>query len=238
MTNLPDNLIPADDASRVRSLHNFQILNTTPEPIFDEFVALAAQLFNLPVSLISLVDEGQVFFKANTGLPGLERVERTESLCSAAILQNQVLTYSDLSEEGCGLVNPYVAQSAGMRFYAGASLRMPDGENIGSICVIGRDPRTIAPEEEELLSYLAELVSLTIQLRADYLHQGRTADWQAAQQQLESLLHDHAAFVRYLTTRTGTVSASPQDLPSIQSRLQEVRSTLTHFLAEANSSGR
>jgi GAF domain-containing protein len=235
MSTLPDSLIPANDAQRLRTLHHYQILNTTPERIFDEYVALAAQLFNLPISLISLVDEQEVFFKANTGLPGLERVGRPDSLCSAAILQNQVLAYSDLSAEGCGLVNPYVARSAGLRFYAGVALQMPDGENIGSLCVIGREERAIAPEEEKLLLYLAELVSLTIELRAAYLRQGRTQDWLSAQQQVEALLHDHAAFARYLTTRLGTVSASAEELSAVWRRLQELRAVLTTHLAGAES---
>ncbi|RYU78243.1 GAF domain-containing protein [Hymenobacter persicinus] len=232
MNTLPTSLIPDNDPQRLRSLHQYQILNTTPEPIFDEYVALAAQLFNLPISLISLVDEQQVFFKSNVGLPDLERLDRADSLCSAAILQNQVLTYTDLSREGCDLVNPFVAQAAGLRFYAGAALHMPDGENIGSLCVIGREARTIAPEEETLLAELAGLVSMTMALRWGYLHQGQVEAWQAKQHELTDLLHDSAAFARYLTMRTGTISASARDLHSVRQRLQELRDVLTAALAE------
>lgn len=232
MLPLPDSLFPANDAHRLRSLHHYQILNTTPERIFDEYVALAAQLFNLPISLISLVDEQQVFFKANVGLPGLERVDRPDSLCSAAILQNQVLTYSDLAQQGCDLVNPFVAQSAGLRFYAGAALHMPDGSNIGSLCVIGREPRALAPDEKNLLMALAGLVSRTIELRVNYFRHDRAADWQVAQRELEELLHDDTALARYLTNRTGTISDSVQDLEMISRRLDIIRAVITGKLAE------
>ncbi len=232
MSIQPDSLIPDDDQQRLRSLHHYQILNTTPEKIFDEYVALSAQLFNLPVSLMSLVDEQEVFFKANTGLPGLEPVGRADSLCSAAVLQSQVLVFEDLSEQSCRFINPYVAQSAGMRFYAGAALRMPDGANIGTLCVMGREARAITDAEEGLLSVLAELVSSTIGLRYNYLLHNRPNDWQAAQTELQELLHDASNLARYLTSRTGTVSTSGQDLQPIRQRLAALHSVLDRRAAE------
>ncbi|RSK44524.1 GAF domain-containing protein [Hymenobacter perfusus] len=230
MDHLPDSLIPADDISRLRSLHHYQVLNTTPEPVFDEYVALAAQLFQLPISLLSLVDEQEVFFKANIGLPGLERVARPDSLCSAAILQGEVLSYADLATEGCNLVNPYVAQAAGLRFYAGAALHMPDGSNIGSLCVMGREPRSIEPDERVLLTTLARLLSLTIELRRHYLGAGRQPEWLAAQQELQALLTDEAAMARYLTSQPDTPSAN--EAAPVRQRLLTLRRVLEERLAE------
>ncbi|RSK34552.1 GAF domain-containing protein [Hymenobacter metallilatus] len=237
MNHLPASLIPPDDAARLRSLHQYRILNTTPEPIFDEYVALAAQLFNLPISLISLVDEQEVYFKANTGLPGVERVARPDSLCSAAILQDEVLAYTNLSEESCSLISPYVAKSAGLQFYAGATLRMPDGSNIGSLCVIGREARAITPEERELLTALAGLAGLTIELRRQYLAHNRSADWQVVQQELQQLLTDEAALVRYLTSRLGTISANVGEYAPMQRRLQALRQILQQHLTEFDAPG-
>ena len=232
MHDLPASLIPADDAARLHSLHQYNILNTTPEPIFDAYVALAAQLFNVPVSLISLVDEQEVFFKAGTGLPGLARVARPDSLCSAAILQQEVLAYENLAEEGCGLINPYVAQAAGLQFYAGAALRMPDGNHIGSFCVMARAPRSMSAGERELLMMLASLTSLTIELRQHYLAQGRPAGWETVQRELQELLHDEAALARYLTSRLGTVSGNTGEQAPTHHRLLGLRRVLEHHLAE------
>lgn len=233
MDILPDNLVPAHDAQRLRTLHQYQIVNTTSELIFDEYVALAAQLFNLPISLISLVDEEQVFFKANTGLPGLERVDRSDSLCSAAVLQDKVLTFEDLSASSCRLVNPYAAMSAGLRFYAGVALHMPNGDNIGSLCVIGKEARAITAGEEALLTALAGLVSGTIQLRRLLLDHGRLQQWQQTQTKLQEMLHDNSAVARYLTSRTGTVSANDTDLQGVRQRLEVLQATLEQQLAAA-----
>ena len=65
----------------------YQIAGTTPEPIFDDYVAWAAQLFSTPIALISLVDEDYVHFKAVTGAEDVPGLPRTESMCSAAILR-------------------------------------------------------------------------------------------------------------------------------------------------------
>lgn len=236
MATQPNHLIPADDQQRLRSLHHYQVLNTTPEQIFDEYVALAAQLFNLPISLISLVDEEEVFFKASTGMPGLERVARADSLCSAAVLQSHVLVFEDLSERSCRFINPYLAQAAGLRFYAGAALRMPDGAGIGTLCVIGREARAIVPAEEALLMALAELASSTIVLRLHYLRQNRVHDWQAVQAELQELLHDASALARYLTSRTGTVSINEQDMRAMQQRLNVLHSVLDRRMTEFDTS--
>ena len=69
LTSFPDSLIPAQDAARLRTLHQFAIVNTTPELVFDNYTAWAAQLFNVPIALISLVDEDHVWFKSRTGGP-------------------------------------------------------------------------------------------------------------------------------------------------------------------------
>lgn len=235
MNHLPNSLIPANDVARLRSLHHYQVLNTTAEDIFEAYVALAAQLFNLPISLISLVDEQKVFFKANTGLPGLEQVDRTDSLCSAAILQKDVLVYNNLAVEGCELVNPYLARAAGLQFYAGAALVMPDGNHIGSLCVIGREARSIDAGERTLLMTLAELTSATIELRYHYLHKGRAAEWEQIQQELQDLLHNEAAMARYLTARLGTIADNPTEQAAVQRRLQAVRTVLNDRLAEVNT---
>ena len=114
----PKSLIPADDAARLRTLHLYQIVNTTPEQIFDDFVAWVAQLFNVPIGLISLVDEEQTYHKALVGAGDVPSLPRLESMCSAAILQDEKVVISDYKPESCELIKPDVAQAFGLQFYA------------------------------------------------------------------------------------------------------------------------
>ena len=204
--SFPANLIPADEVVRLRTLHAYQIAGTTPEPIFDDYVAWAAQLFSTPIALISLVDEKQVHFKAMTGIEDTPALPRTESMCSAAILPDGPIVISDYKAESCSLIKPDVAQALGLNFYAGSALRMPDGARIGMMAIIGREHRTLSEPEEEVLIQLADLVSRTIELRFQYLHTNRPDDWDAVQQELAATLDDNAALTRYLTTRNDGLS--------------------------------
>ncbi|UOQ71749.1 GAF domain-containing protein [Hymenobacter cellulosilyticus] len=133
--------------------------------MFDDLAALTAKLFRTPIALVSLVEEDSVWFKANFGLPDAGRVGRTESLCSVAILHNQVTVFENLSTHPCTLVDPSVQQALHMEFYAGHPLQTPEGYNIGSLCVIDRQPRVFSPDEQELLQQLATTVMLLLELR-------------------------------------------------------------------------
>ncbi|WP_054412528.1 GAF domain-containing protein [Hymenobacter sp. DG25A] len=231
---LPHSLIPDTDVARLRTLHQYQIVNTTPEKIFDDFVALSAQLFNVPISLISLVDEDRVWYKANTGLPGLEGVARPDSLCSAAILQDEPLVYPDLEKERCRLVSPFVAQSAGLRFYAGSALRMPDDSNIGTLCVIGREAREFTETESVLLTRLAYLVSQTIALRGQFLAQGQLAEWDYAHDELEARLNENTTLARYLTSRAmGAANYDTDVLDMVYTRLESIQKVLDKYMVKS-----
>lgn len=214
----PESLIPANEAGRLRALHLYQIANTTPEPIFDDYVGWAAQLFDTPIALISLVDEDQVWFKAVTGAEGVEVLPRTESMCSAAILPDVPIITSDYSVESCQLIKPDVAQALGLNFYAGSALRMPDDSRIGMMAVIGRESRTLSEAEEQVLQQLAALVSRTIELRFQYLNAKCPTDWEAAQRELAASLDDNAALTRYLSTRNNGLNLDDPEIQDLMLR--------------------
>ena len=231
-TSFPDSLIPADDAARLRTLHQFQIVNTTPELIFDNYTAWAAQLFNVPISLISLVDEDYVWFKARTGAPaGIERLVRNESMCAAAILAGQDVVISDYKPESCNLIKPDVAQAIGLNFYAGVVLTAEDGARLGMLAVIGKEARVVSEAEIAVLTRLAGLVTQTIELRYRYLAADQAAEWEDAQRELTYALDENAALARYLVTRSQHIDlADPEVAQLISRRLDSVATVLARRL--------
>ncbi len=172
-------LIPLNDSERLLALAPYRVLGTAPDAVFDEVVRLTAKLFNVPIALVSLVDEGSVWFKANFGLAGAERVARKESVCSVAILDEQTTVYNDLVAEPCQLTDPGVAEALHMRFYAGHPLRDEQGYNIGALCIIDRQPRQLSAPEQQRLQELAGIVMQMLQLRlALHQHPGHAgATW-------------------------------------------------------------
>lgn len=168
--SLPDTLIPANDSQRLQALAPYLLLGSAPDTVFDEVVRLTAKLFGVPIALVSLVEEGNVWFKANFGLAGAERVARNESMCSVAILQEETTVYEDLLREPCQLTEPGIVDALQLRFYAGHPLRTTTGEAIGSLCIIDRNPRVLSETEQARLQRLAALVMKMLDLRLA-LHQ-------------------------------------------------------------------
>ncbi len=223
----PDSLIPGHDAARLRTLHQFQIVNTTPEPVFDYYVAWAAQLFNVPIALISLVDADYVWFKAVAGATGIPGLVRNESMCSAAILQDTPVVVSDYQPESCGLIKPDVAQALGLNFYAGAALEAADGHRLGMLAIIGKEARPFSDAEQVVLARLAGLVSQTMALRYRYLAAGQPGEWDDAQHELTRALDDNSALARYLTTRNQRIDLGDEAVARpVVRRLESVAQVL------------
>ena len=86
-------------------------------------------------------------------------------MCASAILSPDVYHIRDAITDPRALANPLVAGAFGLRFYAAAPLRTHDGFNLGTLCVIDRQPRELAPAEAEMLTKLAALVMDQMELR-------------------------------------------------------------------------
>nr|WP_255531356.1 GAF domain-containing protein [Pontibacter sp. 172403-2] len=153
-------------------------MDTPREGAFNHIAAMATHMFQVPIALISLVDVDRVWFKANIGMEGVESVPRGESLCSLAVLSNDMTIFEDATNEPCLLANPLVSGNFGLRFYAGAPLVTSDGLNIGTICVVDKTPREFAESDQKMLANLASIVMDEIELR--YLKRKTSQEGSAA----------------------------------------------------------
>ena len=147
--------IPSNEAERLRSLNELGILDTAPEREFDALVQAAALVCGVPVSLISLIDVDRQWFKANTGLPGVTEAPRDVAFCAHAILQDGIFEVPDTTLDPRFVDNALVTGAQAVRFYAGAPLRLSDGSNAGTLCIIDRQPRQLDAKQREVLGHLA-----------------------------------------------------------------------------------
>lgn len=92
--------IPANDVARVAALRSLGVLDTPPEPNYDDLTRLAAQICGVPIALISLVDADRQWFKSRVGLDATE-TPRGLSFCAHAIVepQNDVFVVPDASAD-------------------------------------------------------------------------------------------------------------------------------------------
>jgi diguanylate cyclase (GGDEF)-like protein len=151
------------ETRRLIALESYRILDTEFEEAFDRYTRLAAVLIDAPIAAISFVDAERQWFKSVIGMT-LRETPRDVSFCAHAILQQRPLIVQDASLDPRFCDNPLVTSEPGLRFYAGAPLRTPDGENIGTICVLDPRPRDLTAEQQRSLADIADSVVTTLEL--------------------------------------------------------------------------
>ncbi len=158
---------PDDEAERLTNLRAYRILDTLPEDDFDNLTAIASQICQTPVSLVSLVDDGRQWFKSNHGLP-VEMIgtDRQLAFCAHNILTpSSPLVVNDAREDARFADNTLVTGDPHIIFYAGVPLISREGYALGSLCVIDHQPREISPGQLEALDKLARQVVKLFELR-------------------------------------------------------------------------
>jgi GAF domain-containing protein len=170
------------EAARLATLKEYGLLDTPAERAFDVIVQEAASATNAPIAMISLVDEDRQWFKAAIGVEHRED-PIDESICAHAIRSDELFTVADARADTRFRDIPAVAKDGGIRFYAGAPLRMRNGARLGTLCVIDIAPRDdLDPEERAALEMLARRTVAAFELRRDIgdaagLDGGDAQDW-------------------------------------------------------------
>ncbi|WP_247268508.1 MULTISPECIES: sensor domain-containing diguanylate cyclase [Pseudomonas] len=145
---------PANEATRIQALHGLKVLDSAPEERFDRLTRLAKRLFNVPIALVTLVDKDRQWFKSCVGLD-VNETPRDVSFCGHAILQDELLLVPDAKQDKRFHDNPLVTGEPNIRFYAGYPLTVPNGNKMGTLCLIDTQPRELDDEERALLRDLA-----------------------------------------------------------------------------------
>jgi PAS domain S-box-containing protein len=162
------------DSQRLKALRRYGILDTEPEPAFDRVTTMAAHLFDAPVSIINFVEEDRQWFKSTVGMDEQE-TGLDVSFCIYTVANEAPFVVEDLAADDRFADNPYVVED-GIRFYAGAPLTTPDGQRLGTVCVLDTQPRSPPQEQLERLSDLAAMVVDELELRREHAERTKTAE--------------------------------------------------------------
>ena len=146
--------IPQDEAVRLKTLRSLNILDTSSEERFDRLTRMAKRMFNVPIALVSMVDENRQWFKSCIGL-SVSETSRDISFCGHAILGDDIFVIPDATKDERFADNPLVLNEPYIRFYAGCPLRFTDGSKLGTLCIIDQKPRTLSDEDLEAIKDLA-----------------------------------------------------------------------------------
>lgn len=153
-----------DERQRLVALERTGLLDSPPEEAFDRLTWLAAQSFDAPIALLTLLTPTRQWFKSRIGLD-LPETPRSWAFCNHTILRREVFSVPDLSQDPRFADNPAVVGEPGFRFYAGAPVLDDEGFAVGSLCVIDRKPRTLSEREARTIEALAGLASDEVRLR-------------------------------------------------------------------------
>ncbi|MEQ8248149.1 MAG: sensor domain-containing diguanylate cyclase [Alphaproteobacteria bacterium] len=156
--------VPENEANRLRDLERHAVLDTAPEADFDRITRIASKVVGTPIALVSLVDERRQWFKSRVGLDATE-TPREVAFCAHAIAGTETFVVGDALSDERFEDNPLVTGDPNVRFYAGALLTSSNGNNLGTLCVIDREPRTLTEDQRQILEDLAHLVVRELELR-------------------------------------------------------------------------
>lgn len=161
--------IPDDELKRLRGLRDLMLLDTPTEPFFDTLAQRAAEVCQVPIALVSLIDSDRQWFKANVGLTGVAQTDRDVAFCAHAIMNEEMLVVTDASRDLRFAENPLVTGQPGIRFYAGCPLSLPDGSRVGTLCVIDQVARELDQNQQSALQFLSSLATQALAMRQEVL---------------------------------------------------------------------
>jgi len=199
---------PVNEAGRIAALDRYAILDSDPEQLFDDLTLLASFVCNTPIALISLIDEDRQWFKSRVGMAASE-TSRDIAFCSTAILQSDVFVVPDALNDDRFRENPLVVSDPHIRFYAGAPLVNEDGYALGTLCVVDRAPRELAPEQKEALQALSRLVLAQLEFRRNLilLKEALTNRTKEEHERQRELVHVQETLMRVMGLRQIPASA-------------------------------
>lgn len=162
------------EAQRLAALDRYAVLDTPPEPPFDDLVELAADICETPIALMTLVAKDRQWFKAVKGL-AFHETPINESVCVQLLHMPDVTVIPDLTADERFACNPLVMADRGLRFYAGALLETPERLPLGTLCVLDTVPRPngLSEWQRRALATLAAQAMDSLELRR--LHAGQAA---------------------------------------------------------------
>ena len=164
--------VPHNESARLKALLDYNVLDSETERSFDELTELVSAVLDVPIALVSLIDQKRQWFKSHHGLDATE-TPREIAFCAHAILDEEVFVVEDSHEDERFCDNPLVTDAPHVRFYAGAPLITPEGYKIGTLCGIDHQPHVLSPKQRRLLQIIAHQVVALLELRKYVATQNR-----------------------------------------------------------------
>lgn len=155
-----------DEHARLSAIDSYQLLDTLPEKDYDNITSLAANICNVPISLINLIDSKRIFMKSHYGLSE-NQAERDGSFCDYTIVAEQEIFIVRDARLDDRFKNSPIVKNSGIVFYAGVPLINAESYVLGTLCVFDTIPRELTNKQKQALISLAYHVVKLFESRRD-----------------------------------------------------------------------
>jgi two-component system sensor histidine kinase VicK len=196
-------LMVKDEALRIEALHQYEVLNSAPDPVLDDLTQLAAQICETPVAAVSFIGSDRIWIRSRIGMDSLE-LSLGSLPCETTILGDTVYEIQDTRNDPDYAPDGILLEGRAYRFYAGAPLTTPSGVNIGALLVLDRPSRVLTSAQSSALSILSRQVITRLELNGRILQMDRAA---RSRQRVESALTVERNFVSTVLDTVGALVA-------------------------------
>ena len=212
--------LPPNENARLTALHRYRILDTPPEPVYDDLTRLAADICRTPFAVMTLIDHERQWFKSTHGIT-IRETPRDIAFCTHAFLKpSELLIIPDMHHDRRFVDHPLVTGPPHIRFYAGAVLMTPDGFSLGTLCVLDQRPRHLRKAQIVALQTLSRQTVAHLELRLLGELRARQATLEETNRRLQALaatdgltgLQNHRAFRETLRRQCAQAGRARQPL--------------------------
>ena len=156
---------PENEQERLDALHSYDLVDREVSPIFDTIIRIAADVCDVEISVIALIDDDRQYFLSRNNMKPTE-TPRAIAFCAHAILEpHSMFEIENATEDPRFKDNPLVTGEIGVRFYAACPLTTAEGLAIGGLCLIGKQPKSLNETQRATLKNLANVIMSLFEAR-------------------------------------------------------------------------
>lgn len=153
------------EGARLKRLLALRVMGSQPESDFDEAIALATALVDVPIALIGLIDDRCQWYKAKIGVDH-DSVPREVAVCELVLEAGAPVVIEDMASDPRTREHPWVTGGSRVRFYAGFPIAGADGLTVGTLCLVDTRPRVLTEQQHSGLTTLARQIMGLLELRS------------------------------------------------------------------------
>ncbi|MDB6031859.1 MAG: glycogen debranching enzyme GlgX, partial [Verrucomicrobiales bacterium] len=159
----PAQLLPIEDPTP-RAAYGAPAEVVLAENAFDDLAGLASHICETPLGCISLTEAGKQWFRVQGELDE-QNQKRDVRFCAETKVEEELVEVPDVAQDEKFAANPLVNAEPKIRFFAGTPLVSPEGDTLGTLCVVDHKPHTLTETQKEALKTVSRQVIAQLELR-------------------------------------------------------------------------